>query len=428
MCDHMGANDPSMPDQKPTTRWHFSMIPIYMAIGSPSLLATLVALSLGANVADIGAMTAAGAVATFVFSTVWGRLSDFSGRRKRYLLLFFMALGPVFLTLSMVNSVPQLILLYTLLVGIGSGVAPIAVMYTVECSKGKGWEGGVAKYNSITSVGNILGLVVYSIGARFYETRTLFYISSIMCLLAALLLWRTGQEPEITLERHPFPVRTLRDTESLLQSMPFLHYLDLRRIKPPRNLRQLKPLQLLLLAVFVHWVGISFFGVGQTPLMKALGLSDSLILAISVGNGVASAVTFFWIAPRVKSDKIRFINRVVVARCCLVLGWAALPIFLSHPVSFVFVFPLVISIFFNIFYAVIWLPITNFAISQAPLDRKGSIIGELMSVMGISNAIGSVLGGLAITAYGYTVGFVAASMIAFLAFPIISRINIMESN
>jgi predicted MFS family arabinose efflux permease len=122
------------------------------------------------------------------------------------------------------------------------------------------------------------------------------------------------------------------------------------------------------------------------------------------------------------------LNRVVVARCCLILGWAALPIFLSHPVSFVFVFPLVISIFFNVFYAVIWLPITTFAILQAPSDRKGSVQGELMSVMGISNAIGSVLGGLAITAYGYTVGFVAASMIALLALPIISRINIMESN
>ena len=187
----MYANDPLMLDQKTTTRWQVSVIPIYIAIGSIGLLATLVALSLGANVADIGAMTATGAVATFVFSTVWGRLSDFSGRRKRHLLFFFIVLGPGFLAMSTVNSIPQLILLYTLLIGISSGVAPIAVMYAVECSKGKNWQGRVARYNSITSVGNILELVVYSFGARFYETRTLFYISSLMCLLAALILWIT---------------------------------------------------------------------------------------------------------------------------------------------------------------------------------------------------------------------------------------------
>jgi len=424
----MGVNDPSTPNEKPATRWHISMIPIYMAIGSPGTLAVLVALSLGASVAEIGTMAASVAVATFVFSTVWGRLSDFSGRRKRHLLFFFVALCPGFLALTMVNNVPQLLLFYTLLVVISSGIAPIAVMYTVECCKGMDWQGEVAKYNSITSIGNILGLVAYSIGARFYETRTLFYLSSTMCLVAALLLWRMGQEPEITLERHPFPVRNLREAKSLLSPTIFIHYFDLRRFKSPKSLRQLSSLQLLLIAVFVHWVGMNFFGVGQTPLMKALGFSDSLILAINIGNSCASAVAFIWIAPRIKSNKIRLLSRVVVARCCLILSWAALPIFLSHPASFVFVFPLVTSIFINVFYAVIWLPITTFVISQAPSDRKGSVQGELMSMMGASTILGSVLGGLAITAYGYTVGFVAASMIALLALPIISRINIIESN
>lgn len=83
------------------TRWHVSIIPLYMAIGSPGLLATLLALSLGASVVEIGAMTAAGAVSTFIFSIVWGKLSDFSGIRKRYLLFFAIALEPIFLMLSM---------------------------------------------------------------------------------------------------------------------------------------------------------------------------------------------------------------------------------------------------------------------------------------------------------------------------------------
>lgn len=424
----MGAADPAKTGEKPETRWHLSLIPLYMAIGSPGLLATLVALSLGASVADIGVMLAAGAAATIVLSAVWGRLSDFSGRRKKYLLLFFTILGPIFLALSMANSVPQLILLYTALASITSGVAPIAVMYTVECCKGKNWQGWVARYNSVTSMGNILGLVTYTVMARFYETRWLFYISSAMCILAALLLWRTGQEPEITLERHPFPVRSLHDIESFLSPRSVLHYLDPRRFKIPKNLRQLKPLQLLFLAAFVHWTGISFFSVGQTPLMRALGLSDSLILAVNGSAGAAQAIAFVGIAPRIKSDHKRLINRVVVVRGGLILCWAALPIFLFHPVSFVFTFLLMISIVWSIFYAVLWLPITTFAISQAPPDRKGSVLGELLSTIGVANAIGSALGGLAVTAYGYTAGFVLASITAMLTIPIISRTDIIEPN
>jgi MFS family permease len=422
----MGAADSVKPNEKPETRWHLSLIPLYMAIGSPGLLVTLAALSLGANVADIGVMTAAGAAASIVLSAVWGGLSDFSGRRKGYLLLFFIILGPIFLALSMANSVPQLILLYTVLVSIASGVTPIAVMYTVECCKGKNWQGGVARYNSIISIGNILGLLTYTVMAQFYEMRWLFYIAAAMCFLAVILLWKTGHEPEITLERQPFQVRILRYGEKFFSPKPILHYLDIRRSKIPKNLKHLKSLQLLFLAAFVHWVGITFFAVGQTPLMKALGLSDSLILAVSCAAGATQAIAFVRIAPRINSDNKRLLNRVVVIRGSLILCWAALPIFFFYPTSFVFIFPLIISIVWSIFYAMIWLPITTFAISEASADRKGSVQGQLLSAVGVGNAIGSALGGLVITAYGYTVGFVLASIIAMLAIPIISRIEIID--
>jgi len=408
------------------TRWHLSIIPLYMAIGSPGLLATLVALSLGASVAEIGAMTAAGAIATFIFSIVWGKLSDFSGIRKRYLLFFTIALGPIFLMLSMANSVQQVIIIYSLASVITAGVAPIAVMYTVECCRLEDWQNGVARYTSITSIGNILGLLTYTVTAPFIETRWLFYISAATCFSSALFLWLLGQEPEMTLERHSFPVKSLRDAEKFLSPRPFLHYLDVRRIKLPKNLRQMSPLQLLFLAAFIHWTGISLFGLGQTPLMKALGLTDSLILAINVVTGVTAAIAFAWIAPRIESSNKRSLNLIVIARCSLILCWAALPFFLIHPIPLVFMLPLVISIVFNVLYSMIWLPITTFAISQAPPDLKGSVQGELLSATALAGAVGSAIGGLVINAYGYTAGFVLASFIALLVIPILSRFDMTK--
>ncbi len=421
----MDAVDPAKPDEM---RWHFSLIPLYMAVGSSGLLITLVALSLGASVADIGIMAAIGSAGAIVLSVVWGRLSDFSGRRKKYLLFFFIILSPIFLALNMVNSVLQLILLYVALASIASGVAPIAIMYTVECCKGKNWQESVGRYNFVTSVGSLLGFLTYAVVAEFYETRWLFYVSAAMCLSAFILLWRTGREPEMTLERHPFPVGSPSDAEKILSPRSIWGRMDIRRFKIPRNLKQLKPLQLLFLASFVHWTGISFFGVGQTPLMKSLGLSDSLILVINSAAVAAQAIAFVRIAPHMKSKGGRLLNNVVFARGGLILCWAALPLFYFPSVSFVFLFLLMASIVWSILYAIIWLPITNYAISQAPMDRKGSVQGELLSATGVANAVGSALGGLVITTCGYSVGFVLASVIAMLTIPIISRIGVIESD
>ncbi len=420
----MGFENPERLPHELETRWHISVIPLYMAVGSPGLLATLLALSLGASIAEVGVMTAAGAVATFIFSIVWGRLSDYSGIRKRYLLFFSVALVPVFLMLSMATSVLQTIITFTLASIITAGIAPIAVMYTVECCRLTDWQYGVAKYSSVTSIGTILGLLTYTISAPFLETHLLFILSAATSLSAAIFLWRLGQEPEVTLDRHPFPVQSLSDAERFLSPRPLLHYLDVRKVRLPRSLEQMSPLQLVFLASFVHWTGISLYGIGQTPLMKELGVTDGLILALNVVTGITAAIAFAWVAPRIKSGSKRSINLIVVARCCLILCWAVFPLFLALGSPLVFILPLLVSIAFNVLYTLIWLPITNYAISQAPPDHKGSVQGELLSATALAGAAGSLLGGLVMNSYGYTAGFILAAIISLLSIPILTRLDL----
>jgi hypothetical protein len=301
------------------------------------------------------------------------------------------------------------------------------VMYTVECCRLENWQNGVARYSSISSIGSILGLMTYTVSAPLIETRFLYGLSAVASLFAALFLWRLGQEPERTLDRHPFPVRSFRDAERFLSPGSLLHYVDVRRIKLPWSLNQMSTLQLVFLAAFVHWTGISLYGIGQIPLMKEFGVSDGLILALNVVTGITAAISFAWIAPRVKSGRKRTINLIVVARCSLILCWAAFPFFLVSFSPLVFLLPLLISIAFNVLYALIWLPITNYAISQAPPDHKGSVQGELLSATALAAAAGSALGGLVINSFGYTVGFILAAIIALLSIPLLSRLDLSGS-
>jgi MFS family permease len=409
-------------------RWQLAMIPLFMAVGNPGLLVTLVALAQGSSVAELGVISASGSVANFVFSLVWGRLSDESWSRRRYLILLSLLMVPLFIALSLSVGVPQLTTFYALLIAVGSGVSPIAVMYTVDSCMGKNWQTMVSRLNSIMSVGNIIGLLTYTFAANYYPTHILFYISAVVSIVASLIIWRFGTEPYISLERQPFSARLLHSVESFLSPKPILHHLDLRRIKVPRDLSSLKPLQLLLLASFVHWLGISVYVVGQTPMMKQLSLTNSEILAINVVNGVCAASSFAWIAPRVSNDYKKLLSRLISARALLVLGWATFPYLSAYPISYSFVLPLLFSSAINVFYAMMWLPITNFAISHASVDRRSSVVGQLISVTGLASAVGSLVGGVIITVYGYTVGFSLAFVIILFSIPVITKIEVFDLN
>jgi MFS family permease len=405
--------------------WYVSIIPLNMAVGASSVLSTLMALALGASVAEIGLMVSSGAIATIISSTVWGKLSDRSGRRKIYLVIIFLLLGPTFLVLSTAGSVPQLILYYTILSILTSGIAPIAVMFSVETCRGKNWQIEVARFNSISSLGNILGFAMNTFVALFIQINGLFYISSALCLVAVVIFWLIAEETHITLERHAFLIIHLKDAERFFSPRSIFHYLDIRQLKVPWNLKRLKPLHLLFLACFVQWTGVFFFNVGQTPLMKDLGLSDSIILAINALASAVPVITFSRIAPSLKQNHKKIINTAIFSRGFLMLCWGALPIFLIYPFRYVSVFPLLFSLLFPFFYSILWLPITTFAISSAPENNKGSAQGELLSAMAVANALGSALGGLVITTMGYTVGFIVAAIISVIAAPVISRINMI---
>ena len=421
----MIATDPH-PREKPKTPWYIALVPLNMALGSSGILSTLRALTLGASIAEVGVLAAANATATIIFSTFWGKLSDSSGARKKYLMILFFTLSPMFLALSVANSISEVILFYSMLAIFTSGISPIAVMLVVEICKSKNWEGEIARYNSVSSVGNICGLGLNTIAALFFEVSWLFYISSALCLIALLMLWRFAEEPEITLERYVFPIRSPRYAEKSLSPKSILHFLDARQFRIAEiKMFKFKPLQLLFLACFVQWAGIYFFSVGETPLMKSLGMSNSLILALNASASFVSIFAFGKIIPSLKQSRAKMIKRAIFWRSAFIFCWAGISLLLVYPTPYGFLFPFMLSVVWPVNYAMIWLPIVTYAISSSPANKKSTAQGALMVSIAIANALGSTLGGLVMSKFGYTIGFISAAIITLLSMPIFSRVDIV---
>lgn len=394
-----------------------------MAVGSIKIVISLAALALGASLVEIGTLIAANAIVTIVMSIVWGKLSDFFGLRKRFLLIFFLFSAPLFALLGITGSVLQLTVIYTVLAIFTSGVQPIAVMYAVEYHEGKNWQGEVIKYNSYLNSGVILGLVLYSLVALVVPLSWILFLSALFCFVSALILWKTGKEPQLPLERDAFMILNLQD-EDRTSTWSILDYFDIRKLRIPTSLKRLKPIHLLFLACLVHWTGVFSYGVGEVPFMAALGLSTSLILTVSVAENAATVFSFSKLVPRVRMEYQKLVTSMMVVRALLILGWAGLTVLLVYPSSYAFIFPLAFNILFLTCYALLWFPILCFAISQAEFNRRGTTQGELLSTVSLANVLGSLIGGVLIAMLGYTIGFIIAAVIAFMALPILHYIDI----
>lgn len=392
-----------------------------MAIGSIRVVITLQALSLGANLFEIGIIFAGNAILTIVMSILWGRLSDYFGLRKRFLLIFFFLSAPVFVLSGLASSVWQLIVLFTVLAVFTSGIQPIATMYAVEYHEGKNWQGEIVRYNTYWNIGTIIGLVVNSVLAFILPLKWLLFIASTFCLASGLILWRTGKEPKLSLEREAFPIINVQEEE---RTWSVLDYFDVRKIRFPKSLKKLKPVHLLFIACLIHWMGVYSYGVGEVPFMSAIGLSAGLILMINVAENIASVFSYAKLVPSVRMEYQRLVTLMMISRAVIIASWAALTVFLFYRSSWAFVFPLSFEILFLICYALVWYPIMCFAISQAQVNRKGTTQGELVAVVALANVLGSLIGGILIGTFGYAVGFIGSAVIALLAIPIIHFLNI----
>lgn len=408
--------------------WHLAIIPLYMALGPSGPLITLFALSLGASLIDIGIISATGSAATILFSTIWGKVSDLSGRRKIYFVFILAVLCFLFLTLGSSTSVAQLILLNALLSVFISGISPIVVMLAIETSKSKSWENHVAKYNSVTNSGAIFGLLLNTAFALFFQINYLFYAAFILCLASAILLWAIAPEPPITLERHAFSPRNFRLLDRYLSPRPLFHYFTVRRFRLSKGSKRLylTTLQLLFLSCFIHWTGIAAFFVIKIPFMKNLLLSESQILTINAFSHIVATFSFLKIEPYLKNRHKNFISRAIVLRGILILCYTGLALFIINPASYTsvsFVFMLLIDGIWAVGYAMVWLPIFTVTVSKAPTHSKGATQGKLNSSIAIATAVGSSLGGFLAATFGYTMAFTLAAITTVLATLIIFRIN-----
>lgn len=319
-----------------------------------------------------GVIFSANFVVMAVVSPIWGALSDRIGRKPMMLRSAF-GMGAVVLFMGLATNVWHLLGL-RLLQGLAAGFIPAATAYmaSVVPRERSGYALGLLSTGNVS--GTILGPLVGGFLARHMGYRPIFFITTVFCLAAGLMVWTLIREQFTPLPRPEGGgfVSDLRlvgqyPVVAAMAVVLFLNMCSILTVEPvlSRFLREL-----------------------ETP-EDWLTLLSGLIFSIT---GIATILA----APRVGRLSDRIGSKRLLAIC---LGGAAVMYVLQGFATAAW--QMVAMRFVLGLFTGGLMPAANGLIARTvPRELQGRIFGVTNSAIFIGNTVGPLLGGAVAATYG----------------------------
>lgn len=314
----------------------------------------------------IAYVAAAFAAITFFSNYLFGRASDYYGRRIFLYIGLSASAIAFFLQLFMYDFWSYLG--FRMLSGICIGIFPAAMIAYVHEAKGK-----LGNFSSYGAIGWLVGIVVAGVIAQYLFLRSVFIFSSIMFIIAFVLSFKLPPIKHTKISVPLFPNKILKKNLSVYLSIMIRH--------SGANL------------MWVFW-----------PLyLQSLGANFLWIGIITAINAISQAVIMYYIVDKIDCKKSVLIGLFLSGATFLSFAFAQnyiqlLPsqIFLGMSFAFMYVGALIYLNKFNI--------------------ERGTATGLLTSILNISSVIGSIFAIFLIAIFGdYRWIIICAAIMAFLS-------------
>lgn len=133
----------------------------------------------------------------FLFSGLWGRLSDIKFSKKSLIIFGYMSTSIITLFLIFSDTPIQLILIYTILAFFGVSYAP-ALNALISSTKGGRQGTRVGWYTTIFSIGSTMGSIFGGYLAYNYGYDVVYIFSSLVGVIGALFMFKYCGEEVVT--------------------------------------------------------------------------------------------------------------------------------------------------------------------------------------------------------------------------------------
>jgi multidrug resistance protein len=341
--------------------------------------------SFGASALMVGLLGTSFSLMQFVFSPIWGRLSDRIGR-KPIILLGLMGSCVSYLVLALATTLP-LVFLARIVGGIAGANIPTAQAYIADVTTPENRAKGMGMVGAAFGMGFIFGPALGGLLSRFGPSVPMWFASA-LCLLNFIAAWLLLPESRVAPEEH----------------------VGLSRLDAFRRALTHPKLALLLSLYFL--VTFAFSGFEATFALfseRRFGFTGATIGLVFTFIGTILALVQGVVVGRVVK-RVGEAQLIPGAIFLIAISIGLVPFAFSVPVLLLAVGALAMGMGFNS-------PAMSSMVSRlSDPNDQGGILGLASSLASLGRVIGPAWGGFLFDHFGMTVPYLSAATMMFIAF------------
>ena len=411
-------------------RWLYSVFPISVATGPLGTMVQLYLIQL--NGQALG--TIYGGLASAIYNGIsipaalfWGMTIDRLHKRKGLIALSYALVAVALVSFYFDRSTGGTIARYSVISFVSLASATPLNLLIMETEQKSRWAGAFAKLSLVSSMGNVVGLLVSVFWADLLPSQLvlLFVPMGALSVTSSALSVVLIKEPEFVFERETVAGRRPSFFSRLLANPVFFVTIpsisDFRRAFRGIRSSLTRGVPLFYLSTVLFYLSSGLFNTSFVPTMHRYSVSDQEVFAVIL-TGMVIQTAAFQVAGRFVGDR----NLVTTSVQGLLLrGWSYLGIgvaalFLSSSffVPALILYPVAGGIAFAIYYT----SANTMMFTTVHSKSAGAALGVYSAVVGIASMAGSFVSGFVSVYEGYYLTFVVSGVLLFAAVAVIGRV------
>jgi len=385
--------------------------------GITNLSLPLIIVMLGGNGVEVAVASFTLNTMFMIFSIIFGRLSDLSGKRKIFieLSMVFLISSTLIFLLTLISKYVILIYLASTLLGLASAsFSAIIILLAVETSRIKLSTASriVNKISLFAGIGWSIGLIIAGI-TSIDSLGNAIIIAFIANVTSLFITIKFLPETPITIERQqviipspkPWIIDKARMIYSFIVQLPKLG--DLYNLLRLLKMCFVRTIPLYLFAMLIAFTAIGLFFTQLPVFLKiTIEMDDFMIFLAYALSSITSTLTYLLTPKLIDSLSERKLLGLILCLRGLIFS---IPIYLSIFNS------LILAIILFITIGASWAPISvtmnSIMIKMAEPHRRAERVSQLNAMISLGLMIGSGLSGLVVMLGFEAVFIISATMI-----------------
>jgi MFS family permease len=413
-------------------KWIYSNFPVAIASGPIGTLVQLYLIQL--NGITLG--TIYGSLAASIFNGVaipaalfWGYVIDRLQTRRDLISVSYGVLGLILLSFYLESSTAGTIARYSAFSFISVASATPLNLLIMETEEKRRWALTFAKLSLVSSVGNVLGLMVSTLWSEALPTSLglLFILLGVFALVSSGLAALMIVDPSISFERETVALRKPSLFSRLLANPVFFltvpKFSDFRRIFRGLRSSLTRNVPILYLSLILFYLSSGLFNTSFVPALRLASLSAQDVFSVILAGTIVQTLTFRLVGDYIARKTLETTSiQGLALRGLSYIGMGVAVVlfggpFLLYP-ALVF-YPLAAGVAYGIYYTS-----SNTMIFNAVQGKSaGSALGVYSAMVGLATALGSLVSGFISIYLSFYVTFFISGILLFAAIAFLSRLR-----